>query len=104
MKRDPDGKDADADVLPAKPAGDAIEPSGDDALPVVARLMVEIRSDGTRTVARGAVEDVATGQRVAIEARGASPAQLAFALARSLWQMPRLALRVRGLLGRGKRR
>jgi hypothetical protein len=94
--------DADA-ALPAKPAGDAIERAGDDALPVVARLMVEIRSDGTRTVARGAVEDVATGQRVAVEARGASPAQLAFALAKSLWQMPRLALRVRGLLGRGKR-
>jgi hypothetical protein len=76
--------------------------SPDDELPVVARLVVEIRSDGKRTVARGAVEDAASGERVAVEARGASPAQLAFALAKSLWQVPRLALRVRGLLGRGR--
>jgi hypothetical protein len=75
----------------------------DEDLPVVARLVVEIRSDGKRTVARGAVEDAATGERVAVEARGASPVQLAFALAKSLWQVPRLAMRVRGLLGRGDR-
>ena len=72
--------------------------------PVVARLVVEIRSDGSRTIARGAIEDVVTGQRTAIEARGDSPIQLAIALARSLSQMPRLATRsvVRGLLGRRK--
>ncbi|MCE9572590.1 MAG: hypothetical protein K8W52_05490 [Deltaproteobacteria bacterium] len=76
----------------------------DDDLPVVARLMVEIRSDGRRTVARGAVENTATGERVAIEARGDSPIQLAMALAKSLWQ-PVLGARsvVRGLLGRKKR-
>ena len=80
-----------------------IEPvTPDDELPVVARLVVEVRSDGKRTIARGAVEDAATGQRVAIEAKGASPAQLAIALARSLWQVPRLAFKVRGLLGRGR--
>jgi hypothetical protein len=70
--------------------------------PVVARLVVEIRSDGSRTIARGALEDTQHGQRTAIEARGDSPIQLAIALARSLAQLPRLAARqaVRGLLPR----
>lgn len=70
--------------------------------PVVARMIIEIRSDGSRTIARGAVEDVKTGQRTAIEARGDSPIQLAIALARSLGSLPRLAVRssLRGLLGR----
>jgi hypothetical protein len=84
--------------------------------PVVARLIVEIRSDGSRTIARGAVEDTASGQRTTIEARGDSPLQLALALARSLTQMPRAlfsrppspdarpGLRgLRGLLGRRRR-
>ena len=70
--------------------------------PVVARLVVEIRSDGSRTIARGAMEDAQRGERTAIEARGDSPLQLAIALARTLTQLPRLAARVgvRGLLGR----
>ena len=70
--------------------------------PVVARLVVEIRSDGSRTIARGAVEDTVSGQRTQIEAVGTSPFQLALALARSLAQLPRLTARsaVRGLLGR----
>lgn len=68
----------------------------------MARLVVEIRSDGTRTIARGAVEDAQRGERVAVEARGDSPLQLAIALARSLTQLPRLTARqaVRGLLGK----
>ena len=72
--------------------------------PVVARLVVEIRSDGSRTIARGAMEDVASGQRTTLEARGDSPIQLAIALARSLTQLPRLTARsaIRGLLGRKK--
>lgn len=72
--------------------------------PVVARLVVEIRSDGSRTIARGAVEDAQRGERVAIEARGDSPLQLAIALARSLTQLPRLSARsaIRGLLGKGR--
>ncbi len=72
--------------------------------PVVARLIVEIRSDGSRTIARGGLEDIASGQRVTIDARGDSPAALALALARSILKMPRLAAKmtVRGLLGRGK--
>jgi hypothetical protein len=74
--------------------------------PVVARLIVEIRSDGSRTIARGAMEDVATGQRTTVEARGDSPLQLALALARSLTQLPRLGARsaIRGLLGKRRDR
>jgi hypothetical protein len=70
--------------------------------PVVARLVIEIRSDGSRTIARGAIEDAEHGQKVAIEARGDTPIQLAIALARALTQIPRLSARsaVRGLLGR----
>jgi hypothetical protein len=70
--------------------------------PVVARLVIEIRSDGSRTIARGAIEDTASGQRTQVEAVGTSPFQLALALARSLSQLPRLTARsaVRGLLGR----
>jgi hypothetical protein len=74
----------------------------DDEPPVVARLVVEIRSDGTRTIARGAAIDAQRGEQVAIEARGDSPIQLAIALARALTQLPRLTARsaVRGLLAR----
>jgi hypothetical protein len=79
---------------------EALESTADP--PVVARLVVEIRSDGSRTIARGAVEDAQRGERVTVEARGDSPIQLAIALARALTQVPRLAARstVRGLLGR----
>ena len=66
-------------------AGPLVE---DADLPVVARLIVEIRSDGTRTLARGALEDVATGERVALEAKGGSPIQLAASLAGSLLSSP----------------
>jgi hypothetical protein len=60
-----------------------------EALPVVARLVVEIRSDGTRTIARGAMEDP-EGQRVALEVQGTTPWALAKQLAGALWRMPRL--------------
>jgi hypothetical protein len=60
-------------------------------LPVVARLVVEIRSDGTRTIARGALEDP-EGHRVAVEAQGTTPWALAKQLAGALWTMPRLGL------------
>jgi hypothetical protein len=66
---------------------------------VVARLVVEIRSDGSRTIARGAIDEMTTGQRVAIEARGDTPMQLAWALARSMLEIPVLAGKtVRALL------
>src|SRR5437867_4454785 len=81
-------------------APDAVERA--DEPPVVARLVVEIRSDGTRTIARGAIEDTHRGERTAIEARGDTPLSLALALAKALTQLPRLTARsaVRGLLGR----
>jgi hypothetical protein len=94
-------KDRDAaELVPAPPGELTSEP------PVVARLMVEIRSDGSRTIARGAIEDIATGQRTTVEARGDSPIQLAIALARSLTQLPRLSARfaIRGLLGKRRDR
>jgi len=62
-----------------------------DEPPVVARLVVEIRSDGSRTIARGALEDQSTGQTVALEARGDSPMQLAIGLAKMIAQAPLLA-------------
>ncbi len=76
----------------------------EDDPPVVARLVVEIRSDGSRTVARGAIEDTSTGQRVAIEARGTSPLQLAAALARSMIRLPSFARTAARALLPGRRR
>jgi hypothetical protein len=81
------------DVPVVRPAGEL-----DAEPPVVARMIVEIRSDGSRTIARGAIEDVATGQRAAVEAKGGTPLQLALSLVRSLGQLPRFALR--GMLAR----
>src|SRR5882757_7033381 len=104
---EPDDRDPDAPpnggsaALIAAPPGDLCgEP------PVVARLVVEIRSDGSRTIARGAMEDVASGQRTLVEARGDSPIPLAIALARSLTQLPRISARsaIRGLLGKRRDR
>jgi hypothetical protein len=97
----PDRDDRDKPELVKTPVGE-LQPEP----PVVARLVVEIRSDGSRTIARGAVEDLATGQRTTLEARGDSPIQLAIALARALTQLPRLTARsaVRGLLGRRRDR
>jgi len=97
----PDRDDRDKPELVKAPAGE-LQPEP----PVVARLVVEIRSDGSRTIARGAVEDLATGQRTTLEARGDSPIQLAIALARALTQLPRITARsaVRGLLGRRRDR
>jgi hypothetical protein len=56
--------------------------------PVVARLIVEIRSDGTHTVARGAMEDVVSGERTQIEAEGGTPLELARSLAGALMTTP----------------
>jgi hypothetical protein len=57
---------------------------GVDDLPVVARMVVEIRSDGTRTVARGALEDGVSGQRVAVELEPTSPWEMAKSVAKLL--------------------
>lgn len=93
--------------MPERPKTDLVPNPPDelertDEPPVVARLVVEIRSDGTRTIARGAIDDAQRGERVAIEARGDSPIQLAIALARALTQLPGLTARsaVRGLLAK----
>jgi hypothetical protein len=87
---------------------DAVVPRPPDDLqqqtepPVVARLVVEIRSDGSRTIARGALEDAQRGERVGIEARGDSPIQLAIALARALTKLPLDLVRGKtGALGSG---
>jgi hypothetical protein len=96
----PDQRNADKPVR--VPSSSAL-PVKADELPVVARLIVEVRSDGTRTVARGAMEDAASGTRAAIEAAGSSPLELAMTLARSIVSAPWFARQivrsgVRGLL------
>lgn len=82
-------------------------PVREEELPVVARIIVEVRSDGLRTVARGAMEDAASQTRVAIEASGATPLELATALAKSIFTAPWLPRRtplsaLRGLLNKKK--
>jgi hypothetical protein len=59
--------------------------------PVVARLVIEIRSDGSHTIARGAMEDALSGQKVAVEASGTTPLALALSLAKSIVATPLLA-------------
>ncbi len=73
----------DAIVLPGTSRKDLVGGEGDEP-PVVARMIVEIRSDGTRTIARGAMEDLTSGEKVAIEAHGRTPMSLALGLARSM--------------------
>jgi hypothetical protein len=72
--------------------------------PVVARMIVEIRSDGTRTVARGALEDVASGERVALEARGSTPMALAASLAKTMFNAPMFARHAVKALLKGRKR
>lgn len=71
----------------AKPSSEALEAPPPEP-PVVARLMIEIRSDGSRTIARGALQDELTGEQVAIEAKGNSPLELAGQLVKSLVTAP----------------
>ena len=69
--------------------------------PVVARLVIEIRSDGSRTIARGIAEDTARGERVEVNAEGATPLQLVLSLVKSLKDVPALARSfTKGLLKR----
>lgn len=59
-----------------------------DEPPVVARLMIEIRSDGSQTVARGALKDEVTGEQVSLVARGRTPLELAGQLTKALMTLP----------------
>jgi hypothetical protein len=70
-------------------AGAAIEAKREP--PVVARLVVEIRSDGSHTIARGAAEDAVTGERVTVQAEGATPLALILSLLKSALELPTLA-------------
>ena len=66
--------------------------------PVVARLVVEIRSDGSRTIARGALQDATLGQEVAIQAEGTTPLALAASLVRAMVKAPFLGRAFGGAL------
>jgi hypothetical protein len=59
-----------------------------DEPPVVAQLMIEIRSDGSRTIARGALNDLRTGESAQVHAEGRTPSELALSLAASLVSLP----------------
>ena len=83
-----------ADELEKKP-GAPLQESKEP--PVVTRLVIEIRSDGTRTIARGAVEDVKSGERVEVNAEGATPLLLIASLLRSLTDVPSLAKKAAAL-------
>jgi hypothetical protein len=101
MGSDDDDDESRAIAGPAR--SELAERPGDP--PVVARMIIEIRSDGTRTVARGAMEDAINGERVAIEARGSTPMALAASLAKSMFSAPMLARHaVRALLQARSRR
>src|SRR5262245_52145922 len=67
-------------------AADLAEPNAEP--PVVARLIVEVRSDGSRTIARGGLES--GGEAVTLEAHGTTPAQLTASLVRSILMAPTL--------------
>ena len=76
-----------------------------DLPPIVARMVVEIRSDGTRTIARGAIEDRLTGEKVALRADAKNPVALLGELTKALLQTPSFAKEaVRSLLPRVLRR
>lgn len=100
--------DARVPIRDEKPGGPLVGtpkaevPANYEEPPVVARMIVEIRSDGTRTIARGALEDIVSGERVKIEASGGSPVQLAASLASNLLSTPFMIGRAAGALVRGK--
>ncbi len=84
---------------------DEVVESNTNEPPVVARLMVEIRSDGSHTIARGAMEDLLGGEKVAIEVHGSTPLALALGLAKSMMRGKAFARSAaRALLPRAKKR
>ena len=56
-------------------------------------MVVEIRSDGTKTMARGALEDLVTGQQVGIETEPMGILELSGQLTKSLLAIPGMAAR-----------
>lgn len=84
MARRKDSDHDSSDLEPREHAHSELVPGADTEPPVVARMIVEIRSDGTRTIARGAMEDLTSGEKVAIEAHGRTPMGLALGLAKSM--------------------
>jgi hypothetical protein len=70
----------------SKPGQEA--PTNVQEPPVVAQLMIEIRSDGSRTIARGALNDLRSGEHAHVHAEGRSPAELMISLASSLLSLP----------------
>ena len=82
------------DKLPVPTEASGSVPVAVPELPVVARLIVEVRSDGSRTIARGAMEDASTGTKASIEASGSTPLELALALTKSLFAAPWLQRQV----------
>jgi hypothetical protein len=91
FRRKPAEKTAkDAALVTAAPAANSLAEHPDEP-PVVARMVIEIRSDGTRTIARGALEDSLSGERVAVKAEGSTPLALAASLAKTIFSAPALA-------------
>jgi hypothetical protein len=61
--------------------------------PVVAQLMIEIRADGSRTIARGALNDLRTAESAQVYAEGRTPTELMASLASSLLALPSSIMR-----------
>jgi hypothetical protein len=104
------GSDEKEATLVPRPADPLQRADADEDLPVVSRLMIEIRSDGSRTVVRGRMEDHSGDepQAVQMEARAATPVELVKTLTRALVDVMRggpasLGTVIRGLLP-GRRR
>ena len=91
---------------PLVPTDSGQVPQAYEEPPVVARMIIEIRSDGTRTIALVAEH---VFERVKIEASGGSPIQLAASLASNLLSTPFMLGRAanaafKNRLGRGNKR
>ncbi len=84
------------------PGDEPGELAQEDELPVVARMVVEIRSDGSRTVARGMLEDHVQGEKVAVEAKAPTLPGLATGLARALMRLPGIERRAARALRQGE--
>jgi len=73
-------------ALDANRAGTEVDKPSEP--PVVAQLMIEIRSDGSHTIARGALHDLRSQESAHVHAEGQSPAQLIASLLGSLLSLP----------------